>query len=260
MAAPGFSSRFKAAGYLLGFALGGFFDGILLHQILQWHHLLAGLQGEGWQDLRVQILADGLFHALMYAVAVIGLVLLWRARADLGGEPADRLLFANVLLGFGFWHVADGVLSHWVTGIHRVKMDSPHALMWDLIWFFAFGLIPLAVGWWVRRSVTMAGMSHGRWAGILLAGAVLGGGVVSVLPAPGLTQSVVYFRPGTTAEQVFAAAAAVDARIVWVDRSGELWVFDFAHASRAKALYRHGALFVGNSLLPAGCISWSRAS
>ena len=25
----------------LGFAFGGFFDGILLHQILQWHHLLS---------------------------------------------------------------------------------------------------------------------------------------------------------------------------------------------------------------------------
>lgn len=28
-------------GAALGFALGGFFDGILLHQILQWHHLLS---------------------------------------------------------------------------------------------------------------------------------------------------------------------------------------------------------------------------
>ncbi|WP_272547883.1 DUF2243 domain-containing protein [Acidovorax sp. NCPPB 3576] len=26
-------------GYLLGFSLGVFFDGIVLHQILQWHHL-----------------------------------------------------------------------------------------------------------------------------------------------------------------------------------------------------------------------------
>jgi uncharacterized membrane protein len=31
---------------LLGFALGGFFDGILLHQILQWHHLLSSRSGQ----------------------------------------------------------------------------------------------------------------------------------------------------------------------------------------------------------------------
>jgi len=51
---------------MLGFAIGGFFDGILLHQVLQWHHLLSGLQGGRFDDLRFQIMADGLFHLLMY--------------------------------------------------------------------------------------------------------------------------------------------------------------------------------------------------
>ena len=31
-----------AAGILLGAGLGGFVDGILLHQILQWHNMLSG--------------------------------------------------------------------------------------------------------------------------------------------------------------------------------------------------------------------------
>jgi uncharacterized membrane protein len=31
---------------MLGFAFGGFFDGILLHQVLQWHHLLSGIGPE----------------------------------------------------------------------------------------------------------------------------------------------------------------------------------------------------------------------
>ena len=35
----------RGAGLLLGMALGGFFDGILLHQMLQWHHLLSGAGG-----------------------------------------------------------------------------------------------------------------------------------------------------------------------------------------------------------------------
>ncbi len=28
-----------SAGILLGLGMGGFFDGIVLHQILQWHHM-----------------------------------------------------------------------------------------------------------------------------------------------------------------------------------------------------------------------------
>ena len=61
------------AARILGFALGGFIDGILLHQVLQWHHLLSLVEGERFRDLRVQILADGLFHVLMYVIAIAGL-------------------------------------------------------------------------------------------------------------------------------------------------------------------------------------------
>ena len=31
-----------AAGILFGLGLGGFVDGIVLHQLLQWHHMLSG--------------------------------------------------------------------------------------------------------------------------------------------------------------------------------------------------------------------------
>ncbi len=58
------------AGWLLGFALGGFFDGILLHQILQWHHLLSALER---RDLRFQVAADGYFDDPMYVIAVASL-------------------------------------------------------------------------------------------------------------------------------------------------------------------------------------------
>jgi uncharacterized membrane protein len=49
----------------------------LLHQVLQWHHLLSLVQGDLYRDIRVQILADGLFHAAAYLLAAGGLVLLW---------------------------------------------------------------------------------------------------------------------------------------------------------------------------------------
>ena len=30
-----------SAGILFGLGLGGFFDGIILHQVLRWHHMLS---------------------------------------------------------------------------------------------------------------------------------------------------------------------------------------------------------------------------
>ena len=34
----------KSAGILLGVGLGGFFDGIVLHQLLQWHHMITNIR------------------------------------------------------------------------------------------------------------------------------------------------------------------------------------------------------------------------
>ena len=251
------SRRFHWSGYLLGFALGGFFDGILLHQILQWHHLLSALEGDAFRDIRVQILADGLFHASMYVIAAIGLWLLWRARREFGVAGADRLLFANALIGFGVWHIVDAVFSHWLTGIHRIRMDSDNPLAWDLLWLVIFGLAPLIIGLWLRRDSGHAG--RGRITASILAAAVLVGGAWAALPPPNVSQVMVWFGPNSDPGSVMAAAAAVDARVIWSDKSGQLWAFDLPDPSQSATLYRHGALFVGNSLFPAGCLSWSRA-
>jgi hypothetical protein len=50
-----------AAGILLGLGLGGFFDGIVLHQLLQWHHMLstAGYPPDTIENLRVNTLRTG---------------------------------------------------------------------------------------------------------------------------------------------------------------------------------------------------------
>lgn len=257
-----FSRAFHWSGFLLGFALGGFFDGILLHQVLQWHHLLSGLQGEPFDDIRVQILADGLFHLKAYAIALIGLVLLWRTRDEFARPPAGRMLMAATLIGFGVWHVIDAILSHWILGIHRIRMDAENVLLWDLAWFFVFGIAFIAAGWWLGRTTGTggSGRSGGRRfvAPVVLALTVLVAGPVAALPPADSTGVMVLFRPGTPTEAMFAGLDAVDGRILWTDASGELWAIDVNEGRNTRALYRHGALLVSNTLLPAGCLDWIR--
>jgi uncharacterized membrane protein len=148
---PRRSGGLRAAGFLLGFALAGFFDGILLHQVLQWHHLLIELRSAPFQDLRVQILADGLLHLLMYVLAAVGLWLLWRARREFAEQGADRLLLSRALIGFGVWHILDGVVVHWLLGLHHIRADSANPLFWDLLWLFLFGVLFVAAGWRLER-------------------------------------------------------------------------------------------------------------
>ena len=52
------SRRLAGAGAVIGFAPGGFSDGILLHQALQRRQLISPVPGETWRDIRSQILMD----------------------------------------------------------------------------------------------------------------------------------------------------------------------------------------------------------
>lgn len=243
-------------GYLLGFGLGGFFDGILLHQILQWHHLLSLVEGVG--DLRSQVIFDGLFHALMYVIAVVGAVMLIRRRAALAQAASSRTLYAAVLIGFGAWHVIDAVLSHWLLGIHRIKLDSPNPLLWDLAWFFIFGVLPLAVGWWLGRSGTGGG--HSRLGGHAAAGVILlgvaAGGVWSATANPAdAGTAVIVFRPGMTDADVMGAVSGTDGRVLWTARG--LWAVTWGDSVPQLALYRNGAFLVGTGFLGAACLAWT---
>lgn len=255
---PGHRSPNVAAG-VLGFALGGFLDGILLHQVLQWHHLLSLVEGEALRDLRVQILADGVFHVLMYAIAIAGLWLLWRARGGITGRRADIRIVASGLLGFGIWQVVDVAGFHWILGIHRIRVDVPDPLFWDVAWLVVFALPSLAAGWWLMRKVGPDGPAGPglRRAPAALAALVLVAGPVAMLPPPGSSTAMVVFRPGVDAAQAFAAVAAADGRVLWSSRNGDVLAVDLAGASLGP-LYANGAMLVSSSSLLAGCLAWSR--
>jgi uncharacterized membrane protein len=238
---------------VLGFALGGFFDGILLHQILQWHHLLSLVPG--MDDLRTLVLWDGYFHLLMYAIAFAGLWGLWRAYRR--GAPAapPLALVAALLLGFGIWNVVDSAVAHWIVELHHIRLDTANVLAWDVAWLAVFGLLPVA-GWALLRRRTPGGPGNPAVAMLLMA-LLTGGAGAWAARQPDQPTTTVVFAPGTTPAQVFRALDALDARLVWTDRQMGVVVVAVPQEKR-WAFYRHGALLVGGTGMAAGCVSWSR--
>lgn len=251
-----FGGSLRWAGYLIGLAMGGFLDGILFHQVLQWHHLLSLVGGSMFRDIRVQIFADGMFHVLMYVIALAGLYLLWRGRRDIATGGADRALLSAFLLGFGAWHIIDAVVFHWILGIHHIRIKSDNPILWDLA-LFAVGIAFAAWGWRVGRTTGSGGTGGRRRvvAPVLLAVAPLVAGPIAALPPPNVSGVAVLFRPGTSVSEVFAGLTAADARIVGADPSGQVWIVKVASGGNPLAFYRHGALLVGGALFPAGCFS-----
>jgi len=143
-----------SSGILFGLGLGGFFDGIVLHQVLQWHHMLTsgGYPPNSVHNLEVNTLWDGLFHVSTYIFVVLGLLILWRAARQTHGRWSGKLLAGTMLLGFGLFNVVEGIIDHHLLGIHHVNETVPLAqwIYWD-IGFLVWGALMLLGGWLLTR-------------------------------------------------------------------------------------------------------------
>jgi uncharacterized membrane protein len=136
---------------LLGIGLGGFFDGIVLHQLLQWHHLLsAHVPPDSVANLELNTLADGLFHAAAWVVTVAGVFLLWGVLRN-GDRPAWSSLLGGLLAGWGGFNLAEGLVDHHLLGLHHVR-PGPDQLAYDL-GFLAWGAAMLVAGVLLLRRV-----------------------------------------------------------------------------------------------------------
>ncbi len=155
------SRTFIAAGLLFGLGLGGFFDGIVLHQILQWHHMASHVDRfptTTVEGLRANTLADGLFHAATYVFVVAGLWCLWRFTMSDEYRWSTRAFIGLLLIGFGSFNLVEGTINHHILEIHRVREDSDNAAAWDLA-FLAWGAAMLVGGWWLAHQAEHAARS-----------------------------------------------------------------------------------------------------
>ena len=146
-------TRPRAPGILLGIGLGGFVDGILLHQILQWHHMLTS---EGSYPkttvagLETNTLWDGLFHAATWITVAAGIYILWRRTTDWRWAISGRAFVGWLLVGWGLFNLVEGVVDHHILTIHHVREGS-NETAWDLA-FLAFGALLVIGGWLLARS------------------------------------------------------------------------------------------------------------
>lgn len=135
-----------AAAVALGIGMGGFVDGILFHQILHFHNMLsARVPNTDLVGAKVNMVWDGLFHAGVWAMTVLGILLLWRAGRVREADLSGRLLAAGGLIGWGLFNLVEGVINHHLLQLHHVY--EPLGLStWDYA-FLAWGAAMTIGGW-----------------------------------------------------------------------------------------------------------------
>jgi uncharacterized membrane protein len=132
MVVVGLKRPLLGAAMLLGVGLGGFLDGIVLHQVLQWHNMLSSrVPPDDLVSMKYNMVFDGVFHLVTWLATVVGLALLYRSarHGDLEGRP----LVAGLLGGWGLFNFTEGLFDHQVFGLHHVHPGAGQ-LAWDLLY------------------------------------------------------------------------------------------------------------------------------
>jgi uncharacterized membrane protein len=144
----------SGAGILLGLGIGGFFDGIVLHQLLQWHHLLSNVYPpDTLANLKNNTFWDGVFHTATYIFVALGLALLWHRARQPHVKWSSKMFVGTLLMGFGIFNLVEGIVNHQILSIHHVNETVPRSqwIYWDL-GFLAWGAIMLVGGWFAWQS------------------------------------------------------------------------------------------------------------
>lgn len=109
------------ASMVLGIGMGGFIDGIVLHQILQVHEMLSNkIPATGYIGKSINMFWDGIFHFFCMIVVLVGIILMWKLLFRKDTDRSGKLFGGGLLLGWGLFNIVEGVIDHQILRLHNV--------------------------------------------------------------------------------------------------------------------------------------------
>jgi uncharacterized membrane protein len=143
----------RRPGIVLGLGLGGFVDGIALHQIAQWHNMgSAVLPPTTMEAMKRNMMWDGWFHVATLLLTVAGVYMLLRdARAGVP-LPDGGAFTGQLLLGWGIFNLVEGVIDHHLLDLHHVRDVPVHVPLYDWLFLGIGGVGLIALGWLMSRG------------------------------------------------------------------------------------------------------------
>ena len=140
-----------SAALVLGIGIGGFIDGIVLHQLLQWHEMLTNkIPADTLVNKSINMFWDGVFHFFTLVTTLVGIYLLWRLSRRTDINKSGYLLSGGLLSGWGLFNLVEGVINHQILKLHNVYEYTPTPDVYNYS-FLASGVALLLVGWLLRK-------------------------------------------------------------------------------------------------------------
>lgn len=140
------------ASMVLGIGMGGFLDGIVLHQILQVHEMLSNkIPTTNYIGKSVNMFWDGIFHLFCMIVVLVGIILMWKLLFRKDVDRSGKLFGGGLLFGFGLFNIVEGVIDHQILKLHNVvELSANHDIANYA--FLGVSVIMLIVGYLIINS------------------------------------------------------------------------------------------------------------
>ncbi len=140
------SAPLSSAATVLGIGIGGFIDGIVLHQILQFHEMLTNrIPADTLVNKSINMFWDGIFHLFTLITTIIGVYLLWKLLKKTNINRSGYLLAGGLLFGWGLFNLVEGIIDHQILKLHNVNEYAMKPELWNY-GFLIFGLLLLFIG------------------------------------------------------------------------------------------------------------------
>ncbi|ODS59397.1 MAG: hypothetical protein ABS36_00205 [Acidobacteria bacterium SCN 69-37] len=89
---------------------------------------------------------DGWFHAATLVLTIIGVLMLW-SEARRGEAPGRMsVLIGQMILGWGVFNLAEGVINHHLLELHHVRDLPVHVPLYDWVFLAVGGVLLIVVG------------------------------------------------------------------------------------------------------------------
>lgn len=146
------------AGILIGMGMGGFVDGIVLHQIFQWHNMVSNwIPPTTMETMSINMTWDGYFHVFVWLVTAVGILMLWNAAYRRDAIPSFLSFLGQLILGWGLFNLLEGLVNHQILAVHFVR-QVPDYTIYNLTFLAIGGVLLIVIGWLLMR----AGKAHDR--------------------------------------------------------------------------------------------------
>ncbi len=118
---------------IIGIGMGGFVDGILLHQLLQWHQMISNqLEPVDLTSKNINMFWDGIFHVITWTATLTGILFMWRSRKNSHLNLSNWLFAGGLIAGWGIFNFIDSIFNHYLFGFHNVRENVVGIEWWNL--------------------------------------------------------------------------------------------------------------------------------